>query len=73
MNRKTYQNLPLLICVEFAHKKNQTTDLPIYQGIAPLTIETNSLHAKNTTMGNFSKTAPAALLKIPVFGTRDHP
>jgi hypothetical protein len=47
LNRKTYQNLPLLICVEFAHKMNRTTDLPIYQRIAPLTIETNTLHIKS--------------------------
>jgi hypothetical protein len=38
-----------LICVEFAHEKNRTTDLPIYQRIAPLTIETNSLHKKSST------------------------
>jgi hypothetical protein len=49
LNRKTYQNLPLLICVEFAHEKNRTTDLPIYQRIAPLTIETNSTHSFSTS------------------------
>ncbi len=40
-----HRKLFLTVCVEFNHMKNRTTD----QWIAPLTIETNSLHKKGCT------------------------